>query len=109
MIFNMTTIPQTTPQERQILDEVVTALHGHYGARLSRVALFGSRARRDHAEAADYDILVVLRGIVETAEDMRTGGDYGALSEITLEFAREQIQHAEEFPGATKCCLEKTN
>ena len=50
------------PKERQILDQVVAALHGHYGGRLSKVVLFGSRARRDHALDSDYDMLVVLKG-----------------------------------------------
>ena len=50
------------PKERQILDQVVAALHGHYGERLSKVVLFGSRARRDHVAESDYDILVVLNG-----------------------------------------------
>jgi predicted nucleotidyltransferase len=48
------------PKEREILDQVVAALHGHYGERLSRVVLFGSRARRDHTEFSDFDLLVVL-------------------------------------------------
>ena len=52
------------PTERQILDQVVAALHGHYGERLSRVVLFGSRARRDHAPDSDFDLLVVLKGEV---------------------------------------------
>ncbi|MDD5349087.1 MAG: nucleotidyltransferase domain-containing protein [Chthoniobacteraceae bacterium] len=51
-----------TAKEREILDQVTAALHGHYGERLSRVVLFGSRARRDHREDSDYDILVVLKG-----------------------------------------------
>ena len=50
------------PKEREILDLVVAALHGHYGERLSRVVLFGSRARRDHAPDSDFDLLVVLKG-----------------------------------------------
>jgi predicted nucleotidyltransferase len=48
------------PKERQILDEVVAVLHKHYGERLSRVVLYGSRARRDHREYSDFDVLVVL-------------------------------------------------
>ena len=51
-----------TAKEREILDQVAAVLHAHYGERLSRVVLFGSRARRDHHEDSDYDILVVLRG-----------------------------------------------
>ena len=53
-----------SPKEREILDQVVAALHGHYGERLSRVVLFGSRARRDHAPDSDFDVLVVLKGDV---------------------------------------------
>lgn len=48
------------PKERQILDQVVAALHGHYGERLGKVVLFGSRARRDHKEHSDFDLLVAL-------------------------------------------------
>ena len=55
------------PKEREILDQVVAALHGHYGERLSRVVLFGSRARRDHAEDSDFDVLVVLKDEFEQA------------------------------------------
>lgn len=51
--------------ERQILDQVVGVLHAHYGERLSRVVLFGSRARRDHTEDSDFDLLVVLKGDVD--------------------------------------------
>jgi uncharacterized protein len=50
-----------TSQERQILDEVTDALHRHYGDRLSRVVLYGSRARRDHEPESDYDIIVALK------------------------------------------------
>ena len=50
-----------SPKEREILDQVVAALHGHYGERLSRVVLFGSRARRDHEPDSDFDVLVVLK------------------------------------------------
>ena len=52
-------------KERQILDQVTAMLHQHYGERLSRVMLFGSRARRDHTPDSDYDLLVVLKGEVD--------------------------------------------
>jgi len=58
-----------TAKEREILDQVAAALHGHYGERLSRVVLFGSRARRDHREDSDYDILVVLKGSVSYRQE----------------------------------------
>lgn len=34
------------PKEREILDQVVAALHGYYGERLRRVVLFGSRGTK---------------------------------------------------------------
>ena len=34
------------PKEREILDQVVAGLHGHYGERLSRVVLFGNRGTK---------------------------------------------------------------
>ncbi|XHR27835.1 MAG: nucleotidyltransferase domain-containing protein [Chthoniobacteraceae bacterium] len=65
-------------KERQILDQVTAALHGHYGERLSRVVLFGSRARRDHREDSDYDILVVLKGNFDVRSERQ------ALTNLTL-------------------------
>ena len=63
------------PKERQILDQVVAALHGHYGERLSRVVLFGSRARRDHEPDSDYDVLVVLKGEFDGNAESKVVGD----------------------------------
>jgi len=39
------------------LKKELTAL---YGARLKQILLYGSRARGDHREDSDYDVLVVL-------------------------------------------------
>ncbi len=63
------------PKERQILDQVVAALHGHYGERLSQVVLFGSRARRDHEPDSDYDMLVVFKGDFDQAVERKIVGD----------------------------------
>ena len=60
-----------TSKEREILDQVAAALHGHYGDRLSRVVLFGSRARRDHHTESDYDILVVLHGEIDSRAERK--------------------------------------
>jgi len=62
-------------KEREILDQVVAALHGHYGERLSRVVLFGSRARRDHASDSDFDVLVVLKGDFDQTTERKVVGD----------------------------------
>ena len=63
------------PKEREILDQVVAALHGHYGERLSRVVLFGSRARRDHAADSDFDVLVVLKGPIDRSVEREALGN----------------------------------
>lgn len=49
-----------TPDERAALDELVRLLKGHYGERLERVAVFGSRARGDLGVDSDIDVLIVL-------------------------------------------------
>ena len=75
------------PKERQILDQVVAALHGHYGERLSKVVLFGSRARRDHEEESDYDILVVLN------DDFDSRGEREALHKLIypIDYAQDTV------------------
>ena len=60
-----------TAKEREILDQVAGVLHAHYGERLSRVVLFGSRARRDHHEDSDYDLLVVLHGKIDARAERK--------------------------------------
>lgn len=60
------------PKERQILDEVTAVLHKHYRERLSRVVLFGSRARREHQPDSDYDILVVLHGELDARAERKS-------------------------------------
>lgn len=46
-------------QETEILDEVVRRLVDAFQP--ERIYLFGSRARGDHHQDSDYDILIVLR------------------------------------------------
>jgi len=48
------------------------------GANLSRLCLFGSRARGDHWEGSDYDFLVVLK-----TKDRRT---VDSVREVEVEF-----------------------
>jgi uncharacterized protein len=45
-----------------ILARVKRELEALYGARLKQVLLYGSRARGDHRDDSDYDVLVVLEG-----------------------------------------------
>jgi len=45
-----------------VLARLKAELTALYGARLKQVLLYGSRARGDHREDSDYDVLVVLEG-----------------------------------------------
>lgn len=47
--------------ERRVLSDLVSRLRTHYGDRLERVTVFGSRARGDVSDGSDIDVLVVLR------------------------------------------------
>ncbi len=55
-------------EERHVLDDFVSRLRGHFGERVGRVAVFGSRARGDVSADSDIDLLIVLK-IPEDAED----------------------------------------
>ena len=50
-----------TLDERFVLDDFVRRLKEHYGDRLERAAVFGSRARGDVGIDSDIDVLIVLR------------------------------------------------
>jgi predicted nucleotidyltransferase len=57
-----------------ILARLKRELEALYGARLKQVLLYGSRARGDHRDDSDYDVLVVLEGPVDWwAETERLG------------------------------------
>ncbi|MDR3528417.1 MAG: nucleotidyltransferase domain-containing protein [Rhizomicrobium sp.] len=48
-----------------ILARLKRELAALYGTRLKQVLLYGSRARGDHRDDSDYDVLVVLEGPVD--------------------------------------------
>jgi len=52
-----------TEKEKQAVKELVDELKKLYGDNLSRVILYGSKARGDATEDSDIDILVVLKNI----------------------------------------------
>ena len=43
-----------------VLVRLKSELTGLYGPRLKQILLYGSRARGDHSDDSDYDVLVVL-------------------------------------------------
>lgn len=62
-------------QVQTILSELRALLEACYGARLKRLVLFGSQARGDAEPGSDIDVLVVLAGPVDTAEEWKRTGD----------------------------------
>lgn len=50
------------PADDPVLARLKRELETLYGSRLKQVLLYGSRARGDHREDSDYDVLVVLEG-----------------------------------------------
>jgi len=58
-----------TAQEQQVLLDLRRGLQSLYGDRLSRLILFGSRARGDARSDSDYDVMVVLRGAVDVNDE----------------------------------------
>ena len=68
-------VTTTSRQKRSVLADLSASLRGHYGTRLSKLVLFGSRARNDGTDDADFDILVVLRGHVDPRQERLAVGD----------------------------------
>lgn len=65
----------------QILAELRTGYEALYGDRLARLVLFGSQARGDAAPDSDIDVMVVLRGPVNSSDEIRrTGPFFSAVS-----------------------------
>ena len=58
-----------TDHTRSVLGELAESFRAHYGDRLAKVVLFGSRARNQSSEESDYDILAVLRGRVDPTKE----------------------------------------
>ena len=59
-----------------ILGRLRAALEALYGERLTRVVLFGSRARGDARRDSDYDVAVFIEGLKST------GGAAGQIAAI---------------------------
>src|SRR2546421_670993 len=53
--------PPTDTEVEQALARFAIDVAKHYGARLTGLYLFGSRARGDHAPDSDADVAVILR------------------------------------------------
>jgi len=59
-----------TEKEKQALKELVEELKKLYGDNLSRVILYGSKARGDATEGSDIDIMIVLKEIKDKSKEL---------------------------------------
>jgi uncharacterized protein len=65
----------STSDSRAVLSDLADRLRRHYGPRLERIVLFGSRARGEAADDSDFDVLVVLAGPVDPRRERRETRD----------------------------------
>lgn len=61
----------STPTVTYALADLRRALRALYGGRLARTALFGSYARGEARPDSDVDVLVVLRGPLDTYAEIK--------------------------------------
>ncbi len=62
------------PKVQEIMNELRKRFEMIYGARLAKMILYGSHARGDAEPGSDIDIAVVLRGTVNSGQEIsRTG------------------------------------
>ncbi len=59
-----------TEKEKQALKELVEELKKLYGDNLSKVILYGSKARGDATEGSDIDIMIVLKKIKDKSKEL---------------------------------------
>lgn len=92
---------------RTVVAELKRRFQELYGDRLVHVILYGSRARGDHEEYSDIDVLVVLKGPVDARFERQRSLDLAA----NLSLEHDTVVHRifaseEEFTAAAKAVLE---
>ena len=94
------------PHDDPILKRFRAALDRVYGARIERMALFGSRARGDTREDSDYDVAVFLRDMADRFAEMDRLADLGTdILNETGEFIHAMPYHAGSYKERTPLML----
>ena len=60
-----------TEKEKKAIEELLVGLKKLYGENLSRVILYGSKARGEANEGSDIDIMIVLKEIENLVQERR--------------------------------------
>jgi len=85
-----------------ILKRFKAALGEMYGDRLSRVVLFGSRARGDAGPDSDYDVAVFLTSLPDQWNEMRR------LADLRVDFLDDTGAFFEAKPFPADAWLDRT-
>jgi len=79
-----TKVDLANPKVQDIMDKLRSRFEIMYGPRLVRMILYGSHARGDAESGSDIDVLVVLKGSVNSGEEIsRTGA---IITEFSLDY-----------------------
>ena len=89
-----------TEKEKQAVKELIDELKKLYGDNLSRVILYGSKARGDATEDSDIDIMIVLKDVKDKSKELEkvikltTEIDfrYETLISVTLQSEEEYLK-----------------
>jgi uncharacterized protein len=73
-----------SPKLRVILSELQRELRKLYGTRLAHLVLYGSQARGEAETYSDIDVLVVLKGPVDSLLEIERAGY--AVADISLRY-----------------------
>jgi predicted nucleotidyltransferase len=95
-------MPDQTALRDPVLKCLRAALDQAYGERISRVILYGSRARGDHRRESDYDIAVFLKSAGSFFEENRR------LAAVITDLSLETGTDISAIPFPAEAYLERT-
>jgi len=92
-----------TDEIHALLNDLQAALQGLYGERLAEVVLYGSHARGQANDESDVDVMVILRGPVQPAREIRR------LRTLTVQLGIEHEKFISPFPISEEDYRSKEN